>query len=313
MDNKLRISVIIVNYNYDQYIGRAIESTLNQTYPNIELIVIDDGSTDDSDTVIKRYVKKHPELKYVHQENKGANKARNKGIELAKGDYIFLLDADNWLDPDHIEKLYKMAQEYDAEVVYSDLQHFGASTERLITPEYDLDYLKVTNYIDTAALVKLKAIGNNRFDLWLNRKFLQDYDFFLGLALKGLRFVKCPDVSLNYRVHENQNGYQQNNISKLQDYIKNYEYIIGKYTKLYPQEFKSVISLANSLQVDIIHLHQEVSQLHQLNQLLQEQLSALSEVNTELRNVYQSLSWRVTRPLRDINVLTKKIRIGRKK
>ena len=87
------VSVVITNYNYAQYVGEAIESVLNQTYKNLEIIVIDDGSTDDSLDEIDVYQSK---IRIVARENRGVVYTRNEGMSLAKGEFICFLDADDY-------------------------------------------------------------------------------------------------------------------------------------------------------------------------------------------------------------------------
>ena len=95
------VSAIIPNYNYSRYIGEAVESALNQTYKNIEVIVVDDGSCDDSLKVLSAYVDR---IKVVSQKNAGVAMARNNGVEVSTGEYVAFLDADDvWL-PDKVEK-----------------------------------------------------------------------------------------------------------------------------------------------------------------------------------------------------------------
>jgi glycosyltransferase involved in cell wall biosynthesis len=96
------VSIIIPVYNSEKYLGECIESAINQTWPNCEIIVIDDGSTDDSLNVARQYAT-HPDVNIIRQKNKGAAGARNTGLKEAKGDYIQFLDADDLLSPDKIE------------------------------------------------------------------------------------------------------------------------------------------------------------------------------------------------------------------
>lgn len=104
MPNDL-ITVYIPNHNYENYLDKAIKSVLNQTYKNIELIIIDDGSTDNSKEIIQRYTD-NKKIKFIFQKNKGLNISNNIALKLSKGKYIFRLDADDWLDPNCIEILY---------------------------------------------------------------------------------------------------------------------------------------------------------------------------------------------------------------
>lgn len=98
------VSIIIPVYNSANYLPETIQCTLDQTWPNKEIIIIDDGSTDNSVTVASDYAAKNSEIKLICQENKGAAAARNAGLKVAKGDYIQFLDADDLLSPTKIEK-----------------------------------------------------------------------------------------------------------------------------------------------------------------------------------------------------------------
>lgn len=100
------VSVIIPCYNHGKYLAQAIESVLNQSYINIEIIVIDDGSIDDTAVVAKKF----EQVKYYFQTNQGLSASRNKGVEWSKGDYIVFLDADDWLLTDAISKNLQMLQ-----------------------------------------------------------------------------------------------------------------------------------------------------------------------------------------------------------
>ncbi len=271
-----KVSVIITNYNYGRYLDQAITSVLHQTYKNIELIIIDDGSIDNSDSVIRKYLTDNPSIKYINQENSGANVSRNKGIDTAAGEYIFLLDADNWLNNDHIEVLYEILAKSKADVVYSNLQHFGGDNDILEVPEFDMDILKVTNFIDTSALIKKNSIGKNRFDLWLNQKSSQDWDFFLGLALEGLKIVKAPKkVSLNYRVHDKQRGNSFKSVAKIEQSIEVYNYITNKYYEQFPEQFNAQIKWTNSLVVEYAQIKKEIIQIKQEVAQKEQQISSL--------------------------------------
>lgn len=100
------ISVIIPIYNLENYIAKCIESVISQTYGNIEIVLVNDGSTDNSEEVCSRYVQNDERIIYLTKENGGPSSARNKGIEIAKGEYIFFVDGDDYLASDTLEKLY---------------------------------------------------------------------------------------------------------------------------------------------------------------------------------------------------------------
>lgn len=109
---KNMVSIIIPAYNVENYIFRCIESCINQTYNNIEIIIIDDGSSDNTQSIIKKYIQKDNRIKYLFQENRGVSTARNKGLDVANGDYIIFLDSDDWLELNAVEYLLKKKEEY---------------------------------------------------------------------------------------------------------------------------------------------------------------------------------------------------------
>ena len=106
------VSIIIPAYNVENYIFRGIESCINQTYKDIEIIIIDDGSSDNTQNIIKEYAQKDSRIKYLFQENKGVSAARNTGLDISKGDYVIFLDSDDWLELNTVEYLLNKKKEY---------------------------------------------------------------------------------------------------------------------------------------------------------------------------------------------------------
>jgi len=114
----MKISVIIPVYNKEKYIKKCLESLINQTLTEIEIICINDGSTDDSLRIIEEYSKQDSRIKVFSQENKGPGHARNQGLKYSKGEYIAFIDADDWIEIDSLELLYDNAKKYDSELVF---------------------------------------------------------------------------------------------------------------------------------------------------------------------------------------------------
>lgn len=115
MEEKL-ISVIVPCYNVEQYIRVCIDSVLNQTYKNIEIFLVDDGSPDESGAICDEYAAKDTRIIVIHKKNGGLSDARNVALDHAKGDYILFVDSDDYISPDHVKGLYNLIVEYNADV-----------------------------------------------------------------------------------------------------------------------------------------------------------------------------------------------------
>ena len=113
----MRISVIVAVYNIEKYIAKCIESIMNQSYQELEIILVDDGSTDESGRICDAYARKDDRIKVIHRENGGLSAARNTGIENATGSYIGFVDGDDWIDEPMYEKMADMVKQYAADLV----------------------------------------------------------------------------------------------------------------------------------------------------------------------------------------------------
>lgn len=110
------ISVIVPVYNVEKYLPQCLNSIINQTYENLEIILINDGSTDNSGNICDEYAKRNSRIKAIHKENGGASSARNIGLDICKGDYIGFVDSDDWIELDMYESLYKYMREKDVDI-----------------------------------------------------------------------------------------------------------------------------------------------------------------------------------------------------
>lgn len=114
--DEIKVTLIAPVYNVSKYLANCIESIISQTHKNLEIILVNDGSKDNSGEIADEYAAKDSRIKVIHQENKGVSSARNAGIEAATGDYICFADSDDYLNPDYVEYLLKMAVDNDADI-----------------------------------------------------------------------------------------------------------------------------------------------------------------------------------------------------
>lgn len=180
------ISVVITTYNYGTFLSRAIQSVINQTYGNVEIIVVDDGSTDNTSSVVNGF----SHIKYLYQENRGLSAARNKGLEQSGGDYIVFLDADDWLEKDALEQNYLVIKDrIDIAFVSGNYYFIRAESKECLAISVtvtDNHYLKLlqSNYIGMHAAVMFRrwVFCEVRYDETL--KACEDYDVYLAIARK---------------------------------------------------------------------------------------------------------------------------------
>ena len=145
------ISVIVPVYKAEKFLDRCVSSILNQTYKNLELILVDDGSPDKSPEMCDGFAKKDSRVKVIHKKNGGVSTARNAGLDVAAGDYIAFVDSDDWIEPDMYQKMMVAAESYDCDVVMCDCvkdfpDHSEVYTHDIRSGFYDAAQLKKEYY-----------------------------------------------------------------------------------------------------------------------------------------------------------------------
>lgn len=178
------ISIIIPVYNGEKTLNKTLESIAAQTYKNIEVIIINDGSTDNTEKVFERFVTKNNlnnTYLFVNQENQGAPSARNHGARKARGDFLFFCDADAILKKDALEKMLQaLSENTQASYVYSSF-YWGKKIFKLWP--FDAERLKKMPYIHTMALIRREKFPENGWDESIKK--LQDWDLWLTMLEQG--------------------------------------------------------------------------------------------------------------------------------
>ncbi len=190
------ISVIIPVYNHAHTLKRTLESLFNQTYRPLEVIVVNDGSTDNFDEVVKECllltdgdcIGAGSVLSVISQPNSGAPVARNKGFAMSKGEYVIFWDADTLAHPQMLQKMYAYLQKH-SEAAYAYSQ-FKFGWKRIKSQQFDAAKLKQINYIDITSLIRRADFAG--FDSSLKR--FQDWDLWLSMLEKGKAGIFIPEV-----------------------------------------------------------------------------------------------------------------------
>ena len=193
------VSIIITNYNYGRFLGEAIESALAQTWQNREILFIDDGSTDDSVEVARRYP-----ITLFTQKNSGVCIARNNALSVARGEYVSFLDADDRLAPTAIEHMLARLRDTPPDVgyIYGQMQYFGVKTGLFASQPFDPRKLAKANFICATTLLRKQIIIDaGGYDDGF-RMLREDWELYLRLWSRGYRGEFLPEVILEYRKHK---------------------------------------------------------------------------------------------------------------
>ncbi|MEP7341835.1 MAG: glycosyltransferase [Acidobacteriota bacterium] len=198
------VSILIPCYNAERWVAQAIESVLAQTWPEKEVIVVDDGSTDGSLEIIKRF---DGQIRWESGPNRGGNVTRNRLLELATGEWVQYLDADDYLLPDKITKQMEfLAEQPDADIVFGPviLEHWsetGARREVLPIPEpHDPWVLLARWYLPQTGSPLWRQHAILDVKVWKpEQPCCQEHELYLRLLMAGKRFSYCPDAGAVYR------------------------------------------------------------------------------------------------------------------
>lgn len=243
MDSISLISVIIPCYNDWQYVEEAVNSALNQTYPNKEVIVVDDGSNIETKAVLKKL---EPTItRLITQENQGQSKARNVGIREAKGEYILVLDSDDYFEPTYCEKAINVFEEDSSlKIVTSYATRFkGSKKEDVFKPAGGTidNFLKQNCAIGNAMFRKLDWQNAGGYDEKMKAGF-EDWEFYIRLLKDGGYAFVIPEPLFNYRIKENSTTTRANkNKTTL------LQYIYFKHKELYQENFELLVNHLLSL------------------------------------------------------------------
>lgn len=202
-----KISIVITAYNYGEYLEEAIESAYNQTVQAHEIIVVNDGSTDDTKEIAERYMfKQFPYISspvtVINQINKGLPSARNTGIMAATGDYILFLDADDVLMENAVEKIDSEINAMHADIVAPSFIEFGKSDRQVILQTFTMEDLKVANRIAYCQAIKRSVLvecgGYSPKMKW----GWEDYALTFDLLSRGKTISLIQEPLFKYRVKE---------------------------------------------------------------------------------------------------------------
>lgn len=230
--NKPLISVIVPCYNHSQFIVEALESVLNQSYINFECIIVNDGSTDNTEEVVLNWIQIDRRFKYIYQENAGVSSARNTGISQSSGLYILPLDSDDKISDNYLENCFNILELHAGiKVVYGDAYMFGKSKKKWNLDDYNFEDILYKNMIYCTALfrkedwVKVGGYDENLKDE------LEDWEFWINILKNEGEVLKINNCYFYYRVKDISRSTES--VLKNQYGYKSRVYIFEKHLELY--------------------------------------------------------------------------------
>jgi CDP-ribitol ribitolphosphotransferase / teichoic acid ribitol-phosphate polymerase len=209
-----KVSVIIPVYNVEEYISETIDSVINQRFEDVEIIVVNDGSTDRSDEIIRNFLTKYDSIVYVKQENSGPGVARNTGIELSRGDFVCFLDSDDLLPEDALEVLYRAALEQESDLVTGASVSFSTKKKWFIYshasqgvynpgPKNLVTHPELLYSLGPChKLFKRELINEIRFPAGI--KVTEDHPFVIEAYLKARKIYTVEQIVYKYRRRESE-------------------------------------------------------------------------------------------------------------
>ena len=233
MNNPL-VSIIVPCYNQAQYLPEALQSVLDQTYTDWECIIVNDGSPDNTETVAQEWVEKDARFVYLKKENGGLSKARNSGIEMAVGEFILPLDADDLISKDYLSLSLKAFEKDDLlKVVYCKAEKFGNETGKWQLLDFSLENLAINNLIFCSAIFRKKEwqkIGG--YDPKMIYGW-EDWEFWISMLKNGGKVICLEETGFYYRTKPNsmQTQIKEEQEKYLLDYlsIKHANFFVKQY------------------------------------------------------------------------------------
>lgn len=241
MTEKGMVSVIIPTYNGSRFISETIQSALDQTYKNLEVIVINDGSTDNTADIVEDFIKKDSRIRLINNKaNSGVSTARNIGIENSIGEYIALLDHDDLWLPDKLAKQIPLFTN-NTVLVYSNViaydirrnTKYVVHNPKIFRSGKIIEYLSKENFIPClTALIKKNALFSLKYTFDKDMCMFEEYDLFIRLSLIG-DFNFTPEVTAVCRIHGNNEHliHSYLNVSDISYMLKKYDDLLSKRCK----------------------------------------------------------------------------------
>lgn len=200
-----KVSVIIPCYNQGKYLQETLDSVVKSSYTNIEIIVVNDGSTDNTSEIIEKLKLRYPEVKFISTKNSGVCITRNTAIEVSSGDYILPLDADDKIGSEYILKAVEILNNNEnIGLVYCDAEFFGDIQKKWDLKPATIENMLVQNRIFPAAMFRKETFIQTGGYKSIMEAGCEDWEFWLSIVETGAKIYKIPETMFFYRKSANE-------------------------------------------------------------------------------------------------------------
>ncbi|MCB7481327.1 glycosyltransferase family A protein [Christiangramia sediminis] len=239
------VSIIVPCYNQAKYLDDALESVLNQKYSNWECIIVNDGSSDKTEIIAAKWLKKDDRFQYLFQKNAGLSTARNNGIEKASGEYILPLDADDMVSSDYINSAVKsFMEDPELKLVYPEVEKFGEETGLLSVPDFSRITLARQNMIICSALFKKnewKKVGGYDPNLIYG---LEDWEFWIAILQNGGNVKKLQIRGIYYRIKK----ISMSKAITAEEILWTENYVLKKHPRFFISNYNAIVQELQDLE-----------------------------------------------------------------
>lgn len=303
-----KISIIVPVYNTAKYLNKCIKSLLNQTLEDIEIILINDGSTDESDTIIKKY--KDKRIKYIHKKNKGIGKTRNLGIESANGEFLSFIDSDDYVEPDFCEKMYDKAIKDDCDIVICDFyKDIDNALEHIKIESFKDNSLKINpnilNKVNLGPCNKIykKNLFENKNNRFVENLKYEDAPFVCKMLISAKKIGKVDEYLAHYVIHDKSETTTRD--ERIFDIFKITD-IMVKELKKYDYMYDAMINTTVMVLTDYTIQQRYINDSELRNKFIDEAFTYLNELDSNWKgsNYLKRFPW-LKRKIKSSKILTK--------
>ena len=193
--NRVDVSIIIPVYNVQEYLAICLDSVIKQTIKNKEVIVINDGSTDNCYEILTEYKKKYPEMIIINQKNSGISATRNAGLKVASGEYIAFVDSDDFIELNMFEKMYNTAKRESADIVICNYIMYVEKPDNQNSNDQKIEGINKDGYIDKIEVLRMFLLNDIKGYVW-NK--LHKREFFTTNNIQFPDFIVCEDTPVEF-------------------------------------------------------------------------------------------------------------------